>query len=430
MGNLINALTEMYDNYRSQPSITSMAKSLSKGITSFSESARASVDVVPQYSYQDKIRPLFGKDGIKTPSIGDHPDFAHLKGTKILEYCPITTLMMDMEGSTRLNLIYSPEEVQYIKNAFICAAIELINCFDGHVHRIMGDAVVAFFGGKNLPTEDGIIDALNCASVLQFFVEKVVRPALNYDDPFGIRIGVDYGPKDKVLWSCYGYFGVDEVTATSFYVDVAAKLQHQAGRNNIMIGDSLKRHIDLPSDLVDIKMSADSPDYYVKPNLTDNNGKAINYRKYILNWEKYLQLSLIPQVEPISDTTGNGKIQLLNVSMKQYKDKEGVYQSSYQPLSCAIEKEKWIRFDISLPRELTFPYTLKFTVQNHGDEAKTLRPTDYGNHFMEYELSKLNSYEHNIHWESTAYRGLHYMIVEAIKSGTIKFRTKLGIYIK
>ena len=55
---------------------------------------------------------------------------------------------MDMEGSTRLNLLHSPSEVARIKNAFSRMAMEVVKAFDGHVHRIMGDAVMAYFGGK------------------------------------------------------------------------------------------------------------------------------------------------------------------------------------------------------------------------------------------------------------------------------------------
>src|SRR5699024_5247206 len=99
------------------------------------------------------------------------------------------------------------------------------------VHRIMGDAVMAYFGGKDTNDYDDIINALNCSAVIRYFIEKVVAPQLEiegFEDPFGIRIGLDYGEESDVIWSVYGFPGIDEVTATSFYVDVASKLQHSA----------------------------------------------------------------------------------------------------------------------------------------------------------------------------------------------------------
>ena len=108
---------------------------------------------------------------------------------------------MDIENSTRLNILFTPEEVQKIKNAFICTAIEIIKSFDGHVHRIMGDAVMAFFGGKGTDEFDDIINALNCGTLLQYFSKTVVKPRLNFTDyPFGIRVGIDFGSQK--------YFGV------------------------------------------------------------------------------------------------------------------------------------------------------------------------------------------------------------------------------
>jgi len=94
-------------------------------------------DIVPQYRIQNMIRPIYGKSGINPSSIGDHPDFEHLRHTENIEHSAITTLFMDMCGSTQLELIYPPHTVVRIKNVFILAATEIVKAFDGHVHRIM-----------------------------------------------------------------------------------------------------------------------------------------------------------------------------------------------------------------------------------------------------------------------------------------------------
>jgi adenylate cyclase len=251
--NLRYQLSDTYRQYMNDAGQGSLTKTANR----HGDSADfGDVEIIPLYSIQNLLRPLYNKGEAQPPDIGDHPDFRHLKGTHNRIYCPITTLFMDLEGSTRLNLIYSLEDVQRVKNAFIRAAIEIIKSFDGHVHRIMGDAVMAFFGGMEVSSECASVDAINCAAVLQLFAEQVVRIDLGDEglaDPFGIRIGIDYGSEEKVLWSSYGYPGMDEVTATSFHVDIASKLQHSAGRNQVMIGQSLKEILDFPDDLLDIK---------------------------------------------------------------------------------------------------------------------------------------------------------------------------------
>ncbi|MGS4633918.1 hypothetical protein [Enterobacter roggenkampii] len=126
------------------------------------------------------------------------------------------------------------ETVFNIKNTIIKYAIEIIQAFDGHVHRIMGDAVMAFFRTKEHEASESLmmknaVDSINCATYLIEFMEKVITPIIEEqgaDEPVGIRVGVDYGNNDDVIWGNYGAFGAFEVTATSYNVDVAAKLQH------------------------------------------------------------------------------------------------------------------------------------------------------------------------------------------------------------
>src|SRR5262245_53531860 len=133
---LLEALNAAYDRHFDVRTRSKVAKlRLDSGVGTLSE----------HFEIQQELRPLFGKGAPVPPSIGDHPDFVHLKGTTDVAFAPVTTLFMDMEGSTRLGLIYEPQQVYQIKNAFIQTTIDIIKSFDGHVHRIMGDAVMAYF---------------------------------------------------------------------------------------------------------------------------------------------------------------------------------------------------------------------------------------------------------------------------------------------
>ena len=219
---------------------------------------------------------------------------------------------------------------------------------------------------------------------------------------------------------------MNEVTATSFYVDVASKLQHQAGRNSIMIGDSLRKYSDFPEDLINIKTNSNGEkDYYITPNITDKENKPICYKKYLLDWEKYLDLSIIPQFE--DSNAGNMPI---SISSYIHSEKEGQFIFKYFPVSKTLEKDKAIRFKIDLSRNIEYPYKLKFIVENHGVEALYKGGEDYGNHETIYEITKINSLDKLTHWERTAYKGLHYMKVQLIKEGIIKNQTKYGVYIQ
>jgi adenylate cyclase len=424
---LTNSLSKTYDSFLSG------RKTVHKNsLVALSES-RAVLNQEPEHPAQQALRPLFGKIGICIPSIGDHPDFLHLKGTQLQEYCAITTMFMDLESSTRLGLLYAPQDVFRIKNAFISTAIEIIKAFDGHVHRIMGDAVMAYFGGKNEKTINSAINALNCSAVLNMFVEKIVIPKLQdegFDRDFGIRIGLDHGPQDKVLWSSYGFSGMEEVTATSYFVDVASKLQHSAGRNQIMMGQTLKELLDFPEELLDLKTVIKDgvriTEPILKPNLTNLDGEPVNYKQFVLRWEDYLKFSPLAQVETDAHEINGG----IKVALQICDDKNASAAIPYSSTSFAIPKGKWIKFCVSIPFLPRLPYRVRFTVENHGQEAFDDRGDDRGNHYTDHMVTTQYEHKNLTHWEHTQYRGLQYMTVEAFGTNGSIGKVKLGIYIE
>ena len=382
------------------------------------------------------IAGAFGKHPNPVPSIGDHPDFLHLKGTDDVCYCPITTMFMDIESSTRLSLLYPLEDVRRIKNAFIQTAIQIMRCFEGHVHRIMGDAVMAYFGGPGAKVEDTIINGINCAAILRHFAAKVVVQKLKaegYDHDFGIRIGLDHGPHQQVLWSSYGFPGMDEVTATSYYVDVASKLQHAAGRNHAMLGQSLIETIDLPTELTFVKTSTKNgvqvEDGIVMPNLTNGLGQSINYRQRQLAGDDYLLCTRVGQ-----QFHGNGLrtfgVRPLDLQCTVHSEKGGAIEGVYYPASKVLPKKKYLRFTFNTPYVPSLPYTVACIVENHGSEAASADPKARGNHTEFYTVQSLEQHLAFCHWEHTAYRGLHYMTVEIREDGRRTFVSRFGVYVE
>src|SRR5262249_5173115 len=138
-----------------------------------------------------------------------------------------------------------------------------------------------------------------------------------------------------------------EVTATSFFVDVASKLQHAAGRNRIMIGESLRGFIDVPDEFLSVKkmtqQGREVDDPYVSPNHTGADGKPINYRQHVFDGDGYLGLGPIIQPSPklIGDGAGDG---VLEVTAEVFAEKNGVSEGCYQPCAGLVPKVKWICF--------------------------------------------------------------------------------------
>lgn len=131
---LVDAFSDMFQNYE-RPE----RRTIKAATGSFrADAGTSSTQLVPQFSIQHFLRPLYDKGPPSPARIGHHPDFLHLAHTEGTERHAITTMFMDLEGSTRLSRFLELEDVYRIKNAFIRAAIEVVHSFDGHVHRIMG----------------------------------------------------------------------------------------------------------------------------------------------------------------------------------------------------------------------------------------------------------------------------------------------------
>lgn len=56
------------------------------------------------YNIQNNLRKLYGKPGVKKAVIGGHPDFDHLVNSGEKENGFVTSLFVDIQGSTRLGV--------------------------------------------------------------------------------------------------------------------------------------------------------------------------------------------------------------------------------------------------------------------------------------------------------------------------------------
>lgn len=361
------------------------------------------------YGVKNLVRHKFGKHGLMQQSFGCHPDFDDIDGKNELRYGYAITLFMDIIGSTKLGVTYTPLEVFEIKNDIIRCAIETIDSFDGHVHRIMGDAVMAFFRSDRKQNDglimDHAIDALNCSVFLIEMMEKVVSPKLSSmgADKIGIRIGIDYGKDEEVIWGTYGYHGSHEVTATSYHVDVAAKLQQKAPKNSILVGENFVELLGFDEKLISVmektKGGVPEKQEFVKPNYLTSNGRPKNYRQYLINHELYKKLTPIDAYPDSLEITATIK-----------KTEDIPSDDYYERCSRCIKKGSGISFKAkykSIPdRKLRF----LFRVENTGAEAK--QKENSANHQKYIDaVHQGDGVYFARHWEGTEYKGIHHMFV-------------------
>lgn len=390
------------------------------------------------YNFENQIRALFNKPikHIDDRAIGCHPDFKNIEGNESQLTMGYTiTLFMDIIGSTKLGVIYKPAEVFFIKNSVIKCAIETINAFDGHVHRIMGDAVMAFFRSNDAKSHmDSAIDAINCATYLIQVIKQFVQPNLEKrlgSENIGIRIGIDYGKNEDVVWGYYGHGLINEVTATSFFVDAAAKLQQKAPRNSLMIGQSIKELLGLDNEHYNIKENKNKEkEYYLTPNYTGTDGNKINYKQFIFDTKKYFL-----QLPGSNSKSKPNKNKSIKINVKIRDSQHAPNGIPYERCTSSIPKNKhlYIHIEFRPERQLNIE-RLKFKcdVYNTGDEAREANAETLDNHTTHIKDIKVNHetglYSAN-HFEHTSYKGLHKIIVSVTIDDQVIEQDEFSIFI-
>ena len=451
MANFERMFEDFFESVKKQPISEALAKSVSiEAMDShpIMESLQ-SLPVGPQEEFllQSQIRPIFGKSGVNNSPIGAHPDFISLEGTKITEKHYACTIFVDIKGSTRLSLLYPLEFVFIFKNAVIQTCVEIIRSFDGHVHRLMGDAVMAFFGGSSTEKEDAIADAINCSITLRAILEESIKPwmerqGLDAKD-FGFRVGCDFGNDEEVLWGSFGYKNVGEVSATGLPVDMASKLQGLAGKNQTMLGQGLLDFINWPEKYSDIKTRGNEGNKeslpVVIPNITDSDGKPLNYKMRQLSFNRSLEFSALPRSfkESISGSPvkSNTEISYKCFTVTNNERTEYISASKFLDPHLSLVFEVEARTN----NRLNFPLKVIFKKTNHGAAApederdieqdgvvkylRKQRISQYNKSFSPFSKEELS--------EATLYRGLHTMKCEVYDSnGVLQFRDWIGVMIK
>jgi len=358
----------------------------------------------------EKIRNEMGKTNEYNEKIGWHPDFEYLDyGESENHY--IVNVFADIQGSTNLVFKYDLETVKEIKSKILSTAIEIFQAFDGNIHRLQGDAIFTYFGGKNQRISDAIIDSLNAATILQVYINEYLKEqfASLGIDPVKVRIGIDLGYEDDVLWSKYGIKNCSEITTTSLHTDLAAKMQSVCSVNKIMIGENVKVHLDLSEELISVKEKQVNGTRVKVPYIIKND--QFRYRMWHFDWQKYFQsFHLYVKNNILND---------ISLHCKADIDKNGLYSDEYISNAQSLSKGVNLKFCISGLTNL-YNTDVIWRVKNNGSESLEAGAIDF----------EMQDYRGKIYCEqSTAYVGHHYMECTVKRENQVLFHKFFGVYV-
>jgi class 3 adenylate cyclase/tetratricopeptide (TPR) repeat protein len=153
----------------------------------------------------------------------------------------VTILFSDVKGSTQMAGSLDPEEWMEIMEGAFDVLIEPIYRYEGTLARLMGDAILAFFGAP-IAHEDDPERAIRAALEI---IEGARRYAARLEEErgirgFNVRVGINTG------LVVVGEVGSDlrvEYTAMGDAVNLAARMEQAAPVGGILISHDTYRHV-------------------------------------------------------------------------------------------------------------------------------------------------------------------------------------------
>jgi class 3 adenylate cyclase len=147
--------------------------------------------------------------------------------TTTLERKRVTVLFCDVVSSTELGERLDPEAVHEILGRYFAVAQDVIERHGGTVEKFVGDAVMAVFGVPVLHEDDPLRAARAAIALRDAMTSLNEELAEWHDTQLALRIGVNTG---EVVTTG------DDQLATGAAVNLAARLEQSAGRDEILLG--------------------------------------------------------------------------------------------------------------------------------------------------------------------------------------------------
>jgi class 3 adenylate cyclase/tetratricopeptide (TPR) repeat protein len=159
------------------------------------------------------------------------------KTTGTSERKVVTVLFCDVKGSTTLAEKMDPEEWTEIIDGAFKVLTPPIQRYGGAVARLLGDAVLAFFGAPVAHEDDperAVRAGLDMLQATQAYRKRLVRERGAVFEAFDIRVGINAGL--AVVGDVGGGQAV-EYTGMGDAVNVAARLQSSADPGTILVSE-------------------------------------------------------------------------------------------------------------------------------------------------------------------------------------------------
>jgi len=165
----------------------------------------------------------------------------------------VTCLFADVVDSTRLVEQVDAEDWTEIMNRAFELMAEAIQRYEGTIARLMGDAILAFFGAPVAHEDDPRRAVQAALDLLEATGEYAAQVKRRYGVDFAMRVGLNTGP---VVVGVVGSDLVSEYTAMGDAINLAARMQSAAPPMTALIAESTYRFVEPFFDCVDLGLVA------------------------------------------------------------------------------------------------------------------------------------------------------------------------------
>jgi class 3 adenylate cyclase/tetratricopeptide (TPR) repeat protein len=176
----------------------------------------------------------------------------------------VTILFCDVQGSTAMAERLDPEVWAEIMNGAFAIMNAAVHRYEGTLARLMGDAILAFFGAPVAHEDDprrAVLAGLDLMRQIQPYRERVRR---EHGGDFNVRVGINTG---LVVVGEMGSELRAEYTAMGDAVNLAARMEQTAQPGTVQVSAHTHRLVDRlfefePLGAIEIKGKAEPVDAY------------------------------------------------------------------------------------------------------------------------------------------------------------------------
>jgi class 3 adenylate cyclase/tetratricopeptide (TPR) repeat protein len=147
----------------------------------------------------------------------------------------LTVLFADLVGSTALSERLDPEDMRAVINAYQRSCAAVVERYDGHVAKYMGDGVLAYFGYPQAHEEDPERAVRAALDLVQRVRDLTARPEFVLQVRVGIATGL------VVVGDLIGEGAAKEQAVVGNTPNLAARLQELANPGDVMISAGTRR---------------------------------------------------------------------------------------------------------------------------------------------------------------------------------------------